>query len=112
METESSESSDLETVLEISNCSTANVPILTLSTPSEHDTTPRAIPKTSRKSCNKEGKYKEFRCTYCGKHFSHKGNMQKHMRTHTQEKSFMCTVCGVCYRKSSHLLEHCRRHRW
>lgn len=70
-----------------------------------------AQPSRSNAVTGKKRKYKEYSCSYCGKHFRHKGNMQQHVRTHTQERPFSCNVCGMSFKKSSALLEHRRRHK-
>ncbi|XP_056156792.1 oocyte zinc finger protein XlCOF6-like [Lampris incognitus] len=53
---------------------------------------------------------KPFTCTVCGKGLSHNGNMQNHMRTHTGEKPFNCTLCGNKFTRREHLKRHMRIH--
>ncbi|XP_030002820.1 zinc finger and SCAN domain-containing protein 21-like isoform X2 [Sphaeramia orbicularis] len=51
-------------------------------------------------------KERPFPCSCCGKRFSQKGNLSRHMRYHTGEKPFTCSVCT----KSFHVKEHLNRH--
>ena len=33
-------------------------------------------------------------CDVCGKKFTRSGNLNAHLRTHSQEKPYICNVCG------------------
>ncbi|KAG5835533.1 hypothetical protein ANANG_G00245030 [Anguilla anguilla] len=53
---------------------------------------------------------KAFRCTQCGRYFSHRNNLYRHRRIHTGEKPFTCVHCGKSFTQQSHLYEHKRIH--
>jgi KRAB domain-containing zinc finger protein len=52
---------------------------------------------------------KPFRCVYCGKNFSMKGNMIVHARTHTGEKPFSCENCGNKFIQKVGMTQHVKR---
>ncbi|XP_064161054.1 zinc finger protein 397-like [Anguilla rostrata] len=53
---------------------------------------------------------KAFRCTQCGKYYSHRNNLYRHRRIHTGEKPFTCVHCGKSFTHQSNLYEHERIH--
>ncbi|XP_056136125.1 zinc finger protein 572-like [Lampris incognitus] len=55
-------------------------------------------------------KKKPFTCSVCGKGFTQRGHMQRHMRTHTGEKPFRCSVCGNAFSQKGDMLRHMRIH--
>ncbi|RZC38146.1 zf-H2C2 2 domain containing protein [Asbolus verrucosus] len=58
-------------------------------------------PKTSRKF---------MKCVHCEKKFTHKGDLNKHMRKHTGEQPFTCSVCDRKFAHTSNLARHMRLH--
>ncbi|XP_035712969.1 gastrula zinc finger protein XlCGF57.1-like [Folsomia candida] len=49
-----------------------------------------------------------FGCTLCTKEFKNRGNLNKHIATHTKEKTNKCATCGWSFLDISALV----RHRW
>ncbi|KAA8497782.1 Transcription factor hamlet [Porphyridium purpureum] len=46
-------------------------------------------------------------CELCGKHFSRRTELQRHVRTvHEGEKPFACKLCGKAFSQSPHLMSH------
>ncbi|XP_041811833.1 uncharacterized protein LOC121619952 [Chelmon rostratus] len=56
------------------------------------------------------GKERPFPCSYCGKRFSLKGNLNRHIRDHTGERPFPCTGCDKSFKDSGSLTAHMRCH--
>jgi hypothetical protein len=51
-----------------------------------------------------------FPCEYCCKVFTSRGNMNAHLRIHTNERPFQCTSCYKSFKRKHHLIEHQRIH--
>uniref|UniRef100_A0A667X104 C2H2-type domain-containing protein n=1 Tax=Myripristis murdjan TaxID=586833 RepID=A0A667X104_9TELE len=53
---------------------------------------------------------KPFSCSTCEKVFSFKGNLKRHMMTHTGERPYSCTTCDKTFIRHSHLKAHMMTH--
>ncbi|XP_019129605.1 zinc finger protein Xfin [Larimichthys crocea] len=51
-----------------------------------------------------------LRCAVCLKMFAHRGNLNKHMRTHTGVKPFGCSLCGKRFIQKAGLDYHVKIH--
>ena len=51
---------------------------------------------------------KPYHCDLCGKGFTQKGSVVKHMVVHTGEKPYQCHVCLGNFTEKSNLLKHLR----
>ncbi|XP_068189775.1 uncharacterized protein [Antennarius striatus] len=65
---------------------------------------------TSEAPVGSSMKEQPFPCSYCGKRFSLKGNLNRHIRDHTGERPFPCTGCDKSFKDSGSLTAHMRCH--
>ncbi|XP_034043802.1 gastrula zinc finger protein XlCGF57.1-like isoform X3 [Thalassophryne amazonica] len=57
-------------------------------------------------TCNQNSHLKTFKCSECGKAFSQKGHLKRHMTTHTGNTSFKCSECGKTFNQNFNLKTH------
>nr|XP_061790349.1 gastrula zinc finger protein XlCGF57.1-like [Nerophis lumbriciformis] len=53
---------------------------------------------------------KQFPCSECGKTFSNRGILTRHMKSHTSEKPFSCPACEKTFSRHDCLRSHLRCH--
>lgn len=53
---------------------------------------------------------KPFQCRECGKSYTTKDTLKTHLLTHSGVKAYKCEVCKKLFTQSSHLSYHMRRH--
>ena len=53
---------------------------------------------------------KEHQCAVCGKAFGQKGSLTRHLPTHTGVKVHMCTLCSKAFTRKEHLTSHLLTH--
>lgn len=51
-----------------------------------------------------------FKCNECGKAFTTKDMLNKHVSTHSEERNFKCGECGKLFKRISHVQEHLKIH--
>jgi len=54
--------------------------------------------------------HRPYKCDVCGKGFNRKDILNKHMFTHTGHWPHKCDVCGKGFSQKSHLTNHCFIH--
>ena len=53
---------------------------------------------------------KEFRCSYCGKTFGHRGNLNQHVKLHPGQFKYNCQSCKKGFNKIGNYKAHVRAH--
>uniref|UniRef100_A0A8D9F501 Zinc finger protein 85 n=1 Tax=Cacopsylla melanoneura TaxID=428564 RepID=A0A8D9F501_9HEMI len=48
----------------------------------------------------------KFKCTYCEKVYNNPSNLQRHMKSHTDDSLYICEVCGKDFGTSRYLKRH------
>lgn len=62
------------------------------------------------KTDNSNKNIETFQCEICGNILSSKGNLNKHIRSHTGERPYSCDICNKKFFKAEHVLMHKRIH--
>ncbi|XP_069611301.1 zinc finger protein 665-like [Ranitomeya imitator] len=65
--------------------------------------------KSHRRALDHETAFREekpFSCSECGKGYTKKSHLNRHLLIHTGEKPFSCSECGKCFTHRSCLVEH------
>lgn len=52
------------------------------------------------------GLLKMYQCTICGHEFKQKGNLEAHMKRHSDEKPFECSECQKSFKEKRELIRH------
>jgi len=53
---------------------------------------------------------KPFSCSLCGRHFSQKSTVKRHMSVHTGVKPYRCEFCGKGFGSKDNLKVHIKSH--
>ncbi|CAG5043651.1 unnamed protein product [Parnassius apollo] len=67
--------------------------------------------RRKHRNCNlKNDGNSRFECDYCGKEFSMKPLLKRHLKLHSIDRPFICPKCPKRYTRQDQLLEHMKRH--
>ncbi len=69
-----------------------------------------SCPQTKPKDFKKRRAKKSFTCTRCGKSYTCKTSLERHMRVHTEEKLSTSDQCGKSFTQSVSLNDHMNIH--
>lgn len=75
-----------------------------------HKETLEAVNKSPLKPYKELDTLRPFPCNICGKMFTQRGTMTRHMRSHLGLKPFACEECGMRFTRQYRLTEHMRVH--
>ncbi|XP_026058891.1 hypermethylated in cancer 2 protein-like [Carassius auratus] len=71
---------------------------------------PESLEQSPVKSLKDVDTVRPFPCNICGKMFTQRGTMTRHMRSHLGLKPFACEECGMRFTRQYRLTEHMRVH--
>uniref|UniRef100_A0A8C1V8Y5 Hypermethylated in cancer 2 protein n=1 Tax=Cyprinus carpio TaxID=7962 RepID=A0A8C1V8Y5_CYPCA len=71
---------------------------------------PESLEQSPVKSHKDVDTVRPFPCNICGKMFTQRGTMTRHMRSHLGLKPFACEECGMRFTRQYRLTEHMRVH--
>jgi KRAB domain-containing zinc finger protein len=54
--------------------------------------------------------YKPYKCDICGKGFRQREDLQRHIRTHTEDKPYKFDICDKGFGQNQNLQRHIRIH--
>ncbi|CAK1582978.1 unnamed protein product [Parnassius mnemosyne] len=67
--------------------------------------------RRKHRNCNlKNDGNPRFECDYCGKDFSMKPLLKRHLKLHSIDRPYICSKCPKRYTRQDQLLEHMKRH--
>lgn len=68
------------------------------------------LPEPSTSSAHSSNTRKSMTCPHCSKSFTHRGDFNKHIRTHTGEQPYKCEICNKRFAHTSNLNRHLKVH--